>query len=85
MLSKPYFCPNCKSNRFKFSRMLTLEQPFFKDAVTGELLETHESQPVLEEEPTIKCMVCQFAGNEMRFVKQAENNPRTPTGQPRPS
>ncbi|MEO3945120.1 hypothetical protein [Gorillibacterium sp. CAU 1737] len=79
MEEKPYFCPNCRSNRFKFSRITTFSTPFRKDAITGALLETDEPMLVPDEEDIIQCQVCQFAGNELRFIKQAEREPRTVT------
>ncbi|OGX68147.1 MAG: hypothetical protein A2189_04830 [Paenibacillus sp. RIFOXYA1_FULL_44_5] len=81
MQEQPYFCPNCRSNRTKFKVISQSSQAFFKDAVTGAVLEMHDAEAVVEPEPTIQCMVCGVAGNEMRFIKQAEREPRvmTPT------
>ena len=76
METKPYFCPNCRSNRTKFMRITSYAEPLFKDAVTGEIREMKEPQPVEESEPTVSCVVCGFSGNEQRFVKQAEREPR---------
>jgi predicted Zn-ribbon and HTH transcriptional regulator len=73
---KPYFCPNCRSNRVKFSVVTLYSQPIMKDAVTGTVSDTNEPEPVAEQEPNIQCRVCGFTGNEMRFVKQAEREPR---------
>lgn len=79
MQDKPYFCPNCRSNRIKFSLMTSYSQPFVKDALTGEVTVSSEPSEIAENEPTIQCLVCSFIGNEMRFVKQAEREPRTMT------
>lgn len=79
MNDKPYFCPNCRSNRVKFRRLFSFAQPFQKNAVTGELLVTGDAEPLPEAEPTIECGVCGFAGGELRFVKQAEREPRFET------
>ncbi|WP_438432426.1 hypothetical protein [Gorillibacterium sp. sgz500922] len=79
MEDKPYFCPNCRSNRFKFSRITTFSMPFRKDAISGELLEKDDPILVPDEEDMIQCQVCRFTGNEMRFIKAAEREPRTQT------
>ncbi|MVO99174.1 hypothetical protein [Paenibacillus lutrae] len=79
MQEKPYFCPNCRSNRVKFSVIASYSQSFLKDALTGEVKETQDPSPVSESEPTIQCLVCSYVGNEMRFVKQAEREPRVTT------
>jgi Zn finger protein HypA/HybF involved in hydrogenase expression len=81
MQDKPYFCPNCRSNRVKFSIISSYSQKFLKDAITGEVKEMSELNPIEQAEPDIQCLVCNFIGNEMRFVKQAEREPRpmTPT------
>ena len=76
MQQKPYFCPNCRSNRTKFRVLFTASQSFLKEPLTGEVHDL--SEPVMNEEaePTIGCQVCGFIGNELRFVKQAEREPR---------
>lgn len=77
MQEKPYFCPDCRSNRFKFKVEFNTYQSFTKDPITGAIGDLQD--PVQKEtaEPTIVCGVCGFAGNEMRFIKQAEREPRT--------
>jgi hypothetical protein len=52
-----------------------------KDAITGEVKEASDAVPIDQVEPDIQCMVCSFTTNEMRFIKQAEREPRTPTGE----
>ncbi|PYI50354.1 hypothetical protein [Paenibacillus flagellatus] len=81
MQEKPYFCPNCRSNRTKFRVLFTTSQSFVKEPVTGSIHDMNEPVMIEESEPTIGCLVCGFTGNEMRFVKQAEREPRpmTPT------
>jgi hypothetical protein len=78
---KPYFCPNCRSNRVKFSMISSFSQRFMKDALSGAVQEVTEPQAIEDTEPMIQCLVCNFKGNEMRFIKQAERQPRvvTPT------
>lgn len=76
MQEKPYFCPNCRSNRVKFSVVSSYSQRIVKDAISGAVVETDEPQQMQESEPNIQCQVCSFVGNEMRFVKQAEREPR---------
>jgi hypothetical protein len=72
----PYFCPNCRSNRIKFSVITSFSQPFLKDALSGDIKEFKEPDLIAEPEPTIQCLVCSFIGNELRFIKQAEREPR---------
>ncbi|MFH5183157.1 hypothetical protein ACHHV8_11290 [Paenibacillus sp. TAB 01] len=79
MQDKPYFCPNCRSNRVKFSIISSFNQRFMKDAVTGNVQEVDEPQQIQDSEPMIQCQVCSFTGNELRFIKQAEREPRTMT------
>lgn len=76
MQDKPYFCPNCRSNRVKFNVVTTYSQSFMKDALNGAVTVQEEAQPVPEAEPSIQCRVCGFTGNELRFIKQAEREPR---------
>lgn len=76
MEDKPYFCPNCRSNRVKFSVISSYSRRFLKDAMTGAIQEISEPDEIQESEPTIQCQVCSFTGNELRFIKQAERDPR---------
>lgn len=73
---KPYFCPNCRSNRVKFNVLMTYSQSFMKNAWDGSVSDAAEPVPVQMDEPQIQCRVCGFTGNEMRFIKQAEREPR---------
>lgn len=84
MQNKPYFCPNCRSNRVKFNVISSTYQRFMKDAVSGEVMSIEEPQLVDEQEATIQCLVCNFTGNEMRFIKQAEREPRLPYSEQQP-
>lgn len=77
MQEKPYFCPNCRSNRVKFSLITSQSLPFKKDAISGSIMEQSEPNVMEEAEPTIQCNVCGFTGNELRFIKQAEREPRS--------
>jgi hypothetical protein len=77
MEQKPYYCPNCRSNRTKFKLIESYAQQFMKDAVTGEVKDLQDPVKIEESEATVSCLVCGFTGNEMRFVKQAERDPRT--------
>lgn len=78
MQEKPYFCPNCRSNRVKFNIITTMAQRCMKDAVTGEIMSIDEPQMIEESEATVQCLVCRFTGNEMRFIRQAKREPRIP-------
>ncbi|MCZ8512386.1 hypothetical protein O9H85_08060 [Paenibacillus filicis] len=81
MQEKPYYCPNCRSNRVKFSIISSYSQRFLKDALSGTIQELSEPLQLEDQEPTIQCLVCSYTANEMRFIKQAEREPRamTPT------
>lgn len=79
MDNKPYFCPNCRSNRVKFNMIQKTSQSMMKDAMTGDIVEIEEPMIVEEAEPIIECRVCSFNGNEMRFIKQAERESRVMT------
>jgi hypothetical protein len=79
MQDKPYFCPNCRSNRVKFSVISSYSRRFMKDAMSGAIQEMSEPDEIAESEPTIQCQVCSFTGNELRFIKQAEREPRVST------
>jgi Zn finger protein HypA/HybF involved in hydrogenase expression len=76
MQETPYYCPDCRSNRVKFNIITSYSQSFLKDALTGSIMEIKEALPIPEAEPTIQCLVCNFIGNELRFIKQAEREPR---------
>ncbi len=76
MQENPYFCPNCRSNRIKFNVISNFSRSILKDAVSGAVVEESEAQQMAQSEPEIQCRVCGFIGNEMRFVRQAEREPR---------
>jgi Zn finger protein HypA/HybF involved in hydrogenase expression len=76
MNNQPYFCPNCHSNRVKFSLITTHSQAFMKDARDGSITEMADDAFLPSVEPDIQCRVCSFIGNELRFIKQAEREPR---------
>ncbi len=78
MQDVPYFCPNCRSNRVKFSFIRQVSQDVMKDAISGEITEQSE-EGLLDELVQVRCRVCQFTGDEMRFIKQAEREPRIVT------
>ena len=78
MQDKPYYCPNCRSNRVKFSIISSFSQRVLKDALTGVVQQIADPEPLEAQEPMIQCQVCQFTGNELRFIKQAEREPRSP-------
>jgi hypothetical protein len=82
METKPYFCPNCRSNRTKFSFITNQIQSVLKNAISGEIENASEPSDLPLDEPQVKCGVCSFVGNEMRFTKQAEREPRTDTYSP---
>ncbi|WP_243633128.1 hypothetical protein [Paenibacillus xerothermodurans] len=65
----------------KFSVISSFSQRVVKDAATGVVQEVTELEPIEDTEPTIQCLVCSYRANELRFIKQAEREPRviTPT------
>jgi rubredoxin len=77
MNPEPYFCPNCRSNRVKFSLITMHSQSFMKDAINGSIMDIADDQVVPAIEPDIQCRVCSFIGNEQRFLNQAARVPRT--------
>ncbi len=79
MQNKPYFCPNCRSNRVKFSLITSTSLEFRKDAQTGEITAQSDPYMIEQPEPLIQCLVCQLTTNEMRYIKQAEREPRVIT------
>lgn len=79
MDNKPYFCPNCRSNRVKFNLLKRTKSSFMKDALNGEISQIEDPVLIEDPEPFIECRVCGFEGNEQRFVRQAEREPRLPT------
>jgi hypothetical protein len=76
MNNEPYFCPNCRSNRVKFSLITTHSQSFMKDAHNGSIMEIADEAFIPNADPDIQCRVCSFVGNELRFLKQAAREPR---------
>jgi hypothetical protein len=76
MNNEPYFCPNCRSNRVKFSLITTHSQSFMKDAHNGSIMEIADEAFIPNVDPDIQCRVCSFIGNELRFIKQAAREPR---------
>lgn len=79
METHAYYCPNCRSNRTKFNLITSSSQEIVKSAVTGEIEFIGELVQMTSDDPQVQCKVCQFIGNELRFIKQAEREPRTPT------
>lgn len=78
----PYFCPNCRSNRVKFSLISQIKQRIRKDAATGEIVEQFDAEFADMDEVMVQCEVCSFTGNELRFIKQAERDPLRATSAP---
>jgi hypothetical protein len=76
MNEQPYFCPNCRSNRVKFNLITTHSQAFMKDARNGIITEMANDEFLPNMDPEIQCRVCSFVGNELRFIKLAESEPR---------
>jgi len=76
MNEEPYFCPNCRSNRVKFSLITTHSQAFMKDPHNGSITEMADDEFLPNMDPDIQCRVCSFVGNELRFIKLAESEPR---------
>lgn len=76
METNPYFCPNCRSNRTKFSLITSQSQDIIKNAISGEIESTDEPYGIELTQPQVKCRICSFEGNEQRFVNQAMREPR---------
>ena len=54
MQDVPYFCPNCRSNRVKFSFIRQVSQDVMKDAISGEITEQSE-EGLLDELVQVRC------------------------------
>lgn len=78
MENHPFYCPNCRSNRTKFSLITNINhvQDVIKNAVTGVIESEQEPYEKVSDEQLIRCHVCDFVGDELRFIKQAERSPR---------
>ena len=78
MQEKPYFCPNCRSNRVNFKVIHRRAQDVKKDAFEGNVLNMSEEQPYvdLQGDTEVQCQSCHYTAYENMFIKAAEREPR---------
>ncbi|HEX6923023.1 MAG TPA: DNA alkylation repair protein [Bacillales bacterium] len=84
-MSEPYLCPGCGTNRTWFNKIRQLDTSVKLDPGTGEMTEEFPGGDGLPPfafsyngpQYQIQCGVCGLIGDEERFVKTAQRNPRT--------
>lgn len=81
MQEAPYFCPKCHSNRIKFRIIHRTAQDVQKDAFNGEIVSMGDevTYSTTQGDTEVECLVCNFRGYEMMFIKAAEHDPRQKT------
>ncbi|MBT2639468.1 DNA alkylation repair protein [Bacillus sp. ISL-39] len=79
-MSKPYRCPNCKTNRTRFNMISQVPQPVKLNPQSGEIVEQY-SNDQLEPfhlqykgpELKIQCAACGLVEDEKTFAKFGES------------
>ncbi len=77
-VDRPYYCPQCRSNRMSFRLFYRLVQPVRKDPYTGAVIEAAPGpRPAVPEEAglEVQCPVCNFRAPESIFVAAAAREP----------
>lgn len=82
-MTKPYLCPNCKSNRSRFNIIEQHATPVKLDQQSGKIINeyTNDNADIFHiayRGPSYKvqCGACGLVEDEMTFIKHAEYNQR---------
>jgi len=82
IMSIPYLCPSCKTNRSRFTIINQSPQYVKKDPHTGDIINTFNQEelepfhlPYMGTEKRIQCGACGMIADERSFVAMAKNNP----------
>ena len=79
-MSKPYRCPNCKTNRTRFNMISQVPQPVKLNPQSGEIVEQYSNDqlepfhlPYKGPELKIQCAACGLVEDEKTFAKFGES------------
>lgn len=79
-MSKPYRCPNCKTNRTRFNMISQVPQPVKLNPQSGEIVEQYSNDqlepfhlPYKGPELKIQCAACGLVEDEITFAKFGES------------
>lgn len=79
-MHSPYLCPVCRDNRTHFELIYKLAQEVRKDEDSGEIVfADDEWRAVLRGEALeldVKCLTCDYTGDERRFIETARRDAR---------
>lgn len=80
IMSKPYRCPNCKTNRTRFNMISQVPQPVKLNPQSGEIVEQYSNDqldpfhlPYKGPELKIQCAACGLVEDEKTFAKFGES------------
>ncbi|WNF21370.1 DNA alkylation repair protein [Mesobacillus jeotgali] len=79
-MSKPYRCPNCKTNRTRFNMISQVPQPVKLNPQSGEIVEQYSNDqlepfhlPYKGPKLKIQCAACGLVEDEKTFAKFGES------------
>ncbi len=83
MMTAPYLCPNCKTNRTRFNLIEQAPTSVKLDPSTGEIMETYSEGerspfhlPYSGPDMKVQCGACGLIEDERTFIKHAEHDRR---------